>query len=383
MFEIEGESPVKAVAVNEDSETFFRKKTIGFEGRTTLQTGEYRFGEAIALNQSEKSIGEIICGSVTLQEPQLTILPGKAEIKSTATVKVLCEEEDSEGSYYMAVKSLPVTIDYEDDSIEEHKHISVFLEPIESEFMPDLDQYGENRVIKTAFSVRMKLKVNEPKAYTVAEDMFEKHYDGQLVRCTASMPQLYQKTERSFSSEAKFPATEPAIDVILDSSARDFGSVVEKAEGGINIKGNFIVTVVYNTSEGIFCCDHSVPYDQFFALELPECECSVVADSYPIEVITTLHSDGSVTARVIAGARVYIYTEAEESFISEVSKRTETQQNGEPAALVFCFPEKNEDLWNIAKLYRTDPSAIAQSNPSSFDESGKAREHGKPILIKT
>lgn len=381
-FEIEGESPVKAVVVNEDSETFFRKKTIGFEGRTTLQTGEYRFGESLALNQSEKSIGEIICGSVTLQEPQLTLSPGRAEIRSTATVKVLCEEEDSEGSYYMTIKTLPVAIDYDDDSIEEHKHISVSLEPTESEFMPDLDQYGENRVIKTAFSVRMKLKVNEPKAYTVAEDMFEKNYDGQLIRSTAFMPQLYQKTERNFSTEAKLPPSEPCPDLILDSSARDFGSVVEKAEGGINIKGNFIVTVVYNTSEGIFCCDHNVPYDQFFSLELPKCECSVVADAYPIEVITTLHSDGSVTARIIAGAKVYIYTEAEESFVSEVSKRSELQPNGEPAALVFCFPEKNEDLWSIAKLYRTDPAAIAESNPSSFDENGKAREHGKPILIK-
>lgn len=382
MFEIEGESAVKAVAVNEDSETFFRKKTIGFEGRTAVQTGEYRFGEAIALNQSEKSIGEIICGSVTLQEPQLTLSPGRAEIKSTATVRALCEEEDDEGKYYMTVKSLPVTIDYTDDNIEEHKHFSVTLEPFDSEFIPDLDQYGENRVIKTAFSVRMKLRSNEPKAYTVAEDMFEKNYDGKFIRSTASMPRLCQKTDKSFSTEAKLPSAEPSAELILDSSAKDFGSIVEKAEGGINIKGSFIVTLVYKTAEGIFSSDYSVPYDQFLALELPEGESSVAADAYPIEVISTLHSDGSVTARVIAGARVYVYTESEESFISEVANRTELQPSGEPAALVFCFPEKNEDLWSIAKLYRADPAAIAESNPSSFDENGRSREHGKPILIK-
>ena len=137
-----------------------------------------------------------------------------------------------------------------------------------------------------------------------------------------------------------------------------------------------------NTAEGIYSTDHSLPYEQFLAIELPEGESNVVADTYPIEVITTLHSDGSVTARVIAGTRVCVYTEAEETFISEVSKRTELSHDGEPDALVFCFPEKNESLWSIAKLYRADPAAIAEHNPAAFDENGNVREQGKPILIK-
>ncbi|MBQ3229792.1 MAG: DUF3794 domain-containing protein, partial [Clostridia bacterium] len=381
-FEIEGEASVKALAVNEDSETFFRKKTIGFEGRTLLQTGEYRFGEALALNQSEKSIGEIVCGSVCLQEPQLSLSPGRAEIRTTALIKVLCEEEDGEGRYYMAIKTLPVAIDYANDAVEEHKHVSVELEPFDSEFIPELDQYGENRVIKTAFSVKMKLKMNEPKAYTVADDMFEKNHLGQLIKTTAPMPRLFEKTDRSFSAEAKLAPTEPAAELILDSSAKNASLTVEKAEGGINIKGSFIVTLVYNTAEGIYSTDHSLPYEQFLAIELPEGESNVVADTYPIEVITTLHSDGSVTARVIAGTRVCVYTEAEETFISEVSKRTELSHDGEPDALVFCFPEKNESLWSIAKLYRADPAAIAEHNPAAFDENGNVREQGKPILIK-
>lgn len=380
-FEIEGETAVKAVAVNEDKETFFRKKTIGFDGRTKLYEGEYKFGDMLALAQSEKSIGEIVCGNITLQAPQVTLSPGRAEIKSIAAVHALCEEENNEGKYFMSSKTLPVNIDYTNEAVEDFKHISVSLEVSDAEFSPELDQYGENRIIKAAFSVKAKIKINEPKAYTVADDMFEKNYDSVPVKGASTLPHLHSQTETSFSAESKLQPMTPKPDTILDSSVHDYGSVAEKAEGGINIKGTFIVTLLTDTAEGIQSFDHSVPYTQFFPLDLPDGENAVVADTTPVEVLSTLHSDGSATVRVIAGTKIYIYTESEETFITEITKRVARQTSDEGAMLVYCFPQKGEDLWSIAKIYRADPESIQNANPSRFDEQGKPTEDGKPVLI--
>ncbi len=381
-FEIEGETAIKALSVNEDKETFFRKKTVGFDGRTVLHEGNYKFGDSLPLAQSEKSIGEIVCGNITLQSPQVTLSPGRAEIKSSASVHVLCEEEDSEGKYYMSVKTLPINIEYTNDAIEDYKNISVTLEPSDAEFSPELDQYGESRVIKTAFAVKMCMKINEPKAYTVAEDMFEKEFDSIPVIATATLPHLMSKNETSFSAEAKLSPMTPKPDTLLDSSARDYGSTVETNEDGITVNGVFIVTLLADTAEGMQSFDHSIPYRQFIPLELPDGKINVVADTMPIEVISTLHSDGSATVRVIATAHVYIYTESEEAFISEVTKRTARQIPNESSMLIYCFPQKDEDLWSIAKLYRTDPESIISANPSRFDNMGTLLESGKPILIK-
>lgn len=382
-FDIEGETAIKAVAVNESKNEFFRKKTIGFEGRTSLHSENFHFSDSLSLAQSEKSIGEIVCGSITLQPAQTTISPGRAEIKTTAAIHILCEEENNEGVYYMSQKTLPVNIDYQNDAIEDFKHISLSLEPRDFEFSPELDQYGESRVIKTSFNVKIKMKINEPKAYTVADDMFEKGYNSILQKGTAKMPILYSQSESGFTIETKLPSMTPRPDTILDSSAKDFGSSTEKTEGGINLSGSFILTLMTNTPEGIFSFDHSVPYKQFCPLDLPEGESNIVADTYPIEAIATLHSDGSATVRIIAGTKLYVFTESEDSFIQDVTKRTPIENTNEGSMLVYFYPNKTDDLWSIAKNYRTDPESILSSNPQHFDENGNNTEPERPILIKS
>ena len=382
VFEIEGESAVKALAVNEDSETFFRKKPIGFEGKTVIQKENYRFGESLALNQNEKSIGEIVFGTVTLQEPQISVSNGRAEIKTTALVQVLCEEENNEGKYYTSAKSLPVSIDYENESIADFKRVSVELTPSDATFIPELDQYGENRIIKTDFGVKAVLKISEPKAYTLAEDVFERNFDSVPVSGSASLPLLFSQQELSFTAEAKLPEMLPLPESLLSSTARESGAAAEMTENGINVNGNFVVTLLANTSDGIYSFDHVVPYSQFFAMELPAADCDITARIYPVEAITTLHSDGSATAKIIAGAKIAIHTQQEESFVADLSKRTPANGEEDFSGVIYRFPQKNEDLWCIAKSYRVNPESISETNPDRFDESGKLTDAGGPILIK-
>ncbi len=378
---LESETAVKAVAVNEDGKAFFRKKTIGFDGITKQYDGSYSFKDILSLAQSEKSIGEIVCGSISLQAPQITLSRGRAEIRTSAAVRVLCEEESNEGKYFTSSKTLPISIDFQNDAIEDHKQISAELAVAESEFSPELDQYGESRNISLAFSVKATLRVSEPKAYTVAEDMFEKDFDGVPTSSKVALPHLYSPTNFGFSAEIKLPPAEAKPELLLDSTARDYGASITKADGGAELNGNFIVTLLADTAEGIQSFDHSLPYSQFVQLDIPE-EATLDAEVTPLEVVSTLHADGSVTVRVIASAKIQICTEAEESFITEITKRTAREQAEQGVALVYCFPQSGEELWSIAKHYRVDPESIKNANPESFDESGVASENAKPILIK-
>jgi len=382
VFEIEDESAVKALAVNEDSETFFRKKSVGFEGKTTVQKENYRFGESLTLNQNEKSIGEIVFGTVTLQEPQISLSNGRAEIKTTALIQALCEEENNEGKYYTSSKSLPISIDYQNEAIADFKRVSVELTPADATFTPELDQYGENRIIKTDFSVKAVLKISEPKAYTLAEDVFERNFDSVPTFGSASLPLLFSQQEHSFTAEEKLPEMLPIPESLLSASARESGVTAEIAENGINLNGNFVVTLLANTADGIYSFDHVVPFSQFFSTELPSGECDITASVYPIEAITTLHSDGSATVKIIAGAKTAVHTKQEESFVADLSKRTPARAEEDFSGVIYRFPQKNEDLWHIAKSYRVNPEKVADANPDRFDESGKLTNVGGPILIK-
>lgn len=379
--DIEGDIAVKALAVEEDSETFFRKKTIGFDGRTALHRETFRFNDQLPLSRNEKSIGEIVCGSITVQPPQISLSPGAASLNTTATVRALCEEENNEGSYYMAVKTMPVNIEYSNDTIEDFKRISVSLEPTNAEFRPELDQYGESRIIGTDFSVAMTLRINEPKAYTVAEDVFEKRFDSEILKETAVMPRLISEASHGFTAEGKTLPLTPKPENLLDASAEDYGSAAETTENGIKISGSFIVTVLANTAEGVHSFDCPVPYEESFDIELDNGKNEVVADVFPIEAIPTLHSDGSISLRVVAEVKIYVYGESEETFAGQIGKRIPKSSSDDTAAMIYFYPQKGEELWSIAKLYRVDPESVSEANPNRFDERGCAIDR-QPIMIK-
>lgn len=381
-FEVEGETPIKAVAVTDDKTAFFRKKTIGFDGKTEMHESSHKFSESLTLTQSEKPIGEIVCGSVDVRTPAVTLSPGRAEIKTVATVHTLCEEENAEGRYFASVKSVPISIDYSNDAIGDHKQVSASLTPVDCTLSPELDQYGESRVIKADFSLKLCLKINDQFAHTVADDMFERGFDSIPIAATVSLPHESSRTENSFSTEMRSSPMSPKPETLLDSSAHAFQASAEVVDGGIKVSGVFVATLLCDTAEGVQNFDNSIPFEKIFPQEIPNGFTSVTAKILPDEVIATLHSDGSATVRIIATARVCIFTETEESFISEVTKRTARGDGYDDAALVYCFPTDDEDLWSIAKLYRADPEGIKSSNPSYFDEGGIPFDRSKPILVK-
>lgn len=381
-FDIEGETPIKAISVTEDKSAFFRKKTIGFDGKASTFESSYKFSELLSLTQSERPIGEIVCGSIDVRTPAVTVSPGRAEIKTVATVHALCEEENAEGKYFTSVKSLPISIELNNDAIEEQKHISVKLTPTECSFTPELDQYGESRVIKSDFSVALCLRLNEQFAHTVADDMFEKDYDSTPVRATVSLPHAHSRTESSFSAESKLPSVSPKPETLLDASAHSFGISAEVDGDGIKVSGSFVATLLCDTAEGVQSFDHLIPFEKLLPHDIPTELTSVTAELSPDEVIATLHSDGSATVRIIATAKICILSENEESFISEVTKRTARSVAGDESTLIYCFPTRSEDLWSISKLYRTDPESIKASNPSYFDDGGVPFDRTKPILVK-
>lgn len=382
-FDIEGEASVKAIAVTDDKSTFFRKKTIGFDGKTIKHESVYKFSESLALTQSEKAIGEIICGRIDLRTPALTLSPGRAEIKTVATVHALCEEENAEGKYFTSIKSLPLSIDCSNEAIGEHKQISARLIPTECSFTPELDQYGESRVIKSDFSLGLCLNINEQFAHTVADDMFEKSFDSTPVRATVSLPHAYPKAESSFSTEVKLPPMSPKPETLLDASARSLGTASLVTDDGVKANGTFAVTLLCETAEGVQSFDYPLPFEKVFNGDIPKDPTSVTAEITPDEVIATLHSDGSATVRIIATARICVCTESEDSFVAEVTKRTARGEESDEPMLVYCFPTEDEDLWSIAKLYRADPESIKTANPAHFDESGALFDRSKPILVKT
>ena len=125
-----------------------------------------------------------------------------------------------------------------------------------------------------------------------------------------------------------------------------------------------------------------MPFEQDIELNSPAAEYSLQAQVFPREVMPSLHSDGSITARIIASSKINLCYKEEECFVADVAKRTPAKEALSEPTLIYRFPQKGETLWDIAKSYKADPESILSSNLDSFDENGALCLAAKPVIIK-
>ncbi len=377
-FRLEGLTNVRTVAVDAGDGAFFKKKRVEFDGKTESFSGKYDIKETFSLNQSEKNIGEVVCGNVTLGDTVVSVGNGIAELKTTAVLHALCEDENSEGSYFVSQKTLPISVEMKND-FSDGDAVRTKMSAESLEILPELDQYGESRQLKTAFSLKVSLERAHSEAVDVAEDYFETDFDSIPIFASATLPKTVSQSDHGFTAEEKVAPMSPKPDTLLDASARSLGSTVQSVDGGINLSGSFVVTILAQTAEGVRSFDHAIPYERFFALETSGLQ-TVSAIVSPTEASASLHSDGSATLRVMATAKLTVSEESDESFVSDVTKRTPIATNPSDD-LVFCFPKEGESLWEIAKSYRVDPEKVLESNRDAFDSERETVAVGKPIRV--
>lgn len=380
--EVECDLPYKAIAAVGDGNVFFRKAAIGYDGAAQTFEKTFEFNEQLPLTQTERGIGEMIYARAELAPPQVNILPGRAEIRSNASVKVFYEDEASDEDYYLTAKDLPLDFLFEDPAIDERSNARCLLEVVECSVIPELDQYGESRILKVGLKVKATLKTSVPRAETVAVDVFERGADDEFVTVKALLPHLESTAERSFTLETEIPPAAPMFLSVIDRTVNCRTTGAERAEGGIILKGVAAVTVTGRTENGIYCVTHRTPFEQFVQVDFGSPGDKFDVEIYPVDVSTVLRPDGSVSAKMIFAVKVRVYGETLAEFISEITSRREINEPDSGSVMIFRYPKKGENVWDIAKEYRRDPETISAANPKRFGDSGEIDSSPEPILIK-
>ena len=152
------------------------------------------------------------------------------------------------------------------------------------------------------------------------------------------------------------------------------------ADGGVELTGTLTVSVLGDSMEGVLHRDHTAEFVQFIPAELPGGLTEITAEAMPFEIMPTLHSDGSLSARVICNASLTCRRAEIMSFLSEPVKQADPPEE-EPYSVAYFYPAKTDTLWSVAKKYRIDPAKLKADNPTSFDESGRLLPGTRTITV--
>ena len=378
---VAGVTAVNTLSVQPAEGVFFLKKTLQYDTPAETVRQEFRFDESLPLLQGEESIGEVVFGSVTVQPPQTTVTGGSILLKTNAVAKVLYETEEGEQKgYRMTVKSMPLTLSMDTPAAEEDKRCAASLEMIAHSVMPELDQYGESRLLKTCFTIGAKATLSGTKEVEVAEDLFSTDAIRTATRTETKVPRMAGTVDRSFTVDLKLAPESPLFTTLYDTTVRAGKNRVSPGDGGLELTGTLNLSVLGDSSEGVLHRDFSEEFLQFIPVELPEEPWEVSVDVIPFEVLPTLHADGSISARVICNARIQFYTQRSMTFLCEPVKETELPKE-DSYAVAYFFPAKNDTLWTVAKKYRLDPAKLRADNPSAFDDIGRLAAGTKTVTV--
>ena len=379
---VSGMAAVSMLSTQDSENCFFIKKPLRYDVPGALYREEFRFEEALPLLQGEAAIGEVVFGAVSLQPPQTTVTRGNVLAKTNAVVKVLYRPEDAsrEGEYCMAVKNLPLTLSMETPEAEEGKLCHLRLELGAQSVLPELDQYGESRLLKACFTVNASLRSMGVGETEVAEDLFTPGMLTTASRKELRIPRLASMADRSFTVDLKIPGEDPIFTSLYDASLRAGKAKAVPGEGGVELTGTLTVSLLGESMDGIRHLDHTAEFVQFVPAEIPKDLSEVAAEIAPFEVLPTLHSDGSISARVICNATLSLRTEEQVSFLCEPVVQTEPEEE-DPYSVAFFYPAKTDTLWSVAKKYRIDPAKLKADNPSSFDDNGRLTAGTKTVTV--
>lgn len=367
------------IVPEDGGEACFKKTAVGFVGAEKVLEYDFEFDERPALTQNERPIGDAAAGRIELSPARITVSNSAAEIKTSAGIGLIYEDEDEEGVYRSTVKTVPLTMRCEGAGIGENARVSAELYPTECFVGADYDQYGESRIIDAKFKVRAVLHVSEPAACSVAADMFESGCESELEFAELTLPHPAECFEKSFVAETEIAPAAPYITAILDSAAFCRGGSAERAEGGAVVRGTVNLCITGDSESGIVSRTAQIQYEQFLQCEFPAGTGEITAEVNALDVNAALHGDGAIYARVNCEARICAFSKSKARFVcgAESTRQVEPAPEG---ALIFRFPASGEQLWDIAKEYRTAPESIVAANPKRFDESG-ACVGTEPVLI--
>lgn len=373
---------VKTVDTRSGDNTFYKTVDITYERKLTPYIEEFTFEEEMPLLQSEKSIGDIVFGSVQLQPPQVTVTGSDAIVKTNATVKLLYEAEGSDNELVSTTKIVPVNMTLSNLPVDDAGRVAVSLSVANARVTSELDAYGENRIVKAVFTAKAKAEMTEKVTETVATDLFSSDCINKTENTSIILPAQNAETDRTFSIETVITPEKPFVNTPFDIDIIINDLKAEIAEGGVNLSGSYTVTILGRTADSLESYDSVGEFTEFIPIELPENVTSVDAELYPFDYSLTMMSDGSIALRIILNAKIKTYSEEQQTIVSSVISQEPLPKERESYSVIYYFPSASDNLWSIAKRYYANPSVIKNANPNAFDEYEQVKSGTKMIMIK-
>ena len=359
-----------------------RKAPVRFAASKLSAEKTVQLAEEIPLTAAQPPVIDIVYKTCSAGECEKKVVSGKLLAKGEIRADILysCEKGGSPALEPMSF-TLPYSQILDMEGLDDSYECIVRAEMISCTIAPAADKDGENRILRCEPELRITCRAVRTSDLMPAVDAYSTVYPVEVEYSEIRAQQLPSVYAESFRHTAVLAEGDnvPAEIYALWCSPKNINTHISEDGRSVVVTGMLTYSMAAKDKSGMMIMpDRDEAFEELIEIGDDLTGAEVSAELSGASVSYNISPEGVLTAKADIPIRISAGSSATIRAVSSITvdDSVKKQRDGDYAIKLY-FGVENEDVWDIAKRYSTDASAIIEEN----DLAGEKLESGRMLLI--
>ncbi len=377
--QMKGQKEIEYITDVEDNHVETKYKTLTVSGECARKIDEIHLSARLELPEGKPAIGNILKTDIHLGEKDIKVISNKVIIKSEMKVCTLYSLESDNKIEFME-NAIPFTEIIDVQGIREDMQVSTMMQVKDVHIASERDADGDMRIIVCDIKIDISIKAYEQSNLQVLTDVYSTVSEMEVEKQYIGIQEnIIGANAQSTIREVILPPDDvPGIERIYNVVAKPYVSDCRVGGGKAEIDGAVDVYVLYLSNRDdypVYSFKQEIPFIVTADLA-SNVEGEATANAEVNHISYNLNSAGEIEVRIIVGCDIAIAKVEQIEIVSNIEELPAAEKKR--ASVIMYFVQRDDDLWEIAKRYKTSISGIVNANSIKENES---LDPGKLLLI--
>jgi len=362
-----------------------KKKKMDYAEPVVLKHEIFRVKDEIEIDRNKPNIREILWNHINIRSSEARVLEGKISVQGELLVFVLYRPEDDDAPLQWMESTLPFSgvIDLLGADPALIPNISIVPLTAELTVKPDYD--GEQRIVGVDAVLEIPMKMFQEKQVELLEDAYSlrKQLQPRTERMRFERILMKNASRCKVADKLKIDEAKGRILQICHGEGSVSIDDVNIVEQGIEIEGVLKVMILYAASEDrhpLAMVEGVIPFHH--KIDIP----GITRDSYfelnqCVEQMNAIMVSGEeIQVKAVILLDAFVVNEESADVIMDLKEEPlDTASLERIPGMIGYQVKDDDDLWSIAKRYRTTVAGICEMNELKSEQ---VRTGDRLLLIK-